>query len=584
MLDRELDKTVEDVWQRVIAYSLSMGGVLLLFVAIRDIVEGHYADSIINIGFYVTFVVILLTRRVPFPIRQLLVISLTFGLAAREYLLHALNPDSVFFLITGIALVALTKGPRIGFIVIGGVLLFIPAASYLRSSGSLVEMGINASREDELRLVIAYMLEAALYCSILNYMIGTLIHRAMTESTERIRSLQRERERDIENRRLEEQVNQSQKMDAVGRLAGGVAHDLNNLLTPVLGYADLILRDESLTPESRSGAEQVVYAANSARELVQQLLTFSRKQETRMEAIDFNAMIDSFRNLAQFTLRENVEFIFRPGEEVPVILGDRNKIEQVIMNLLLNGQDAMPKGGTITFSTNTLHIDESSPMRNFELDAGDYLVIQIKDTGEGIEEEVQSKIFDPFFSTKGAQGTGLGLSIAYGIIQQHRGHIEVSSTPNAGTTFTIYLPAFSKKTHPNECLPKEQKVNPSPTSPSKTVLLAEDNQQIRKLTHLILTRCGHHALVARDGVEALSIAESFNGPIDLLLTDVIMPGMNGTDLYESVQKHYPDIRVIFMSGYTDKGIIDLSKYEQAAFVQKPFTAQTLQDSLADTFE
>lgn len=714
-MNTELDKTIDtirrDVWQRVILFAVIFGGLLVSFVVIRDLAAGRYDEVAINLGFYCGLIVILLSPSIPFDYRRWLLISLSLAMAAREYLFNGLDPDSVFFLMTGVALVALTGGTKIGFIFIAGILAFIPTASYLRTSGMLEFLGVQGSGQDELRLLIPYMLETILYCSIINYAIGTLFHRVIAESLERERSLQREKESeekfllverysmvgvlivqhnriihyndaalalyeysreevdtwddftkvavnrwhpddreflqqqirikqnpepegavpnhdyrivmpdgrikwvnqfsktitlndtpavivmmmdvtgkkeaDAEKRRLEDQINQTRKMEAVGRLAGGVAHDLNNLLTPILGYGDLILNDGKLTNETRSHAEQVVYASNSARELVQQLLTFSRKQGTKMERVDFNALIEGFRNLVQFTLRENVEFDFKPGDELSSIMGDRHKLEQVVMNLIVNGQDAMPDGGTITLSTGALQIDNVNVPVYPKLEPGDYVVVRIQDTGQGIDAAVQSEIFDPFFTTKGVDGTGLGLATVYGIVKQHEGHITVSSNPGKGTAFTIYLPAAAKE----EPAPKmeekpvvEARAETNDNYDGLTVLLAEDNKQVNRLAEIMLTEMGCKVLAASDGLEAIEMSEAYGASIDLLLTDFIMPGMDGKELYETISGRFPGIKVIFMSGFTDDIFDDDDAPPDAAFIQKPFTAKTLGDALRTVFE
>jgi PAS domain S-box-containing protein len=376
---------------------------------------------------------------------------------------------------------------------------------------------------------------------------------------------------------IENQFNQAQKVEAVGRLAGGVAHDINNLLTPILGYGDLLLLDTDLNKDSREYVEQIVYASNGARDLIHQLLAFSRKREIKKKIFQINQFIEDFTSLIQLSLKEEIEFEFRPGSDLPPVFGGMSQIEQITMNLLMNAQDAMPNGGKIVLETDSVEFSNGTTAPQPGLSPGSYVVIRITDTGAGIPEDIQQEIFDPFFSTKGEKGTGLGLATVLGIVQQHDGAISVDSQIGKGSTFTIYLPAATGKV-----VPGETKVDGRTPSQSdihrKTVLVAEDEEQVRNLAHAMLTQLGFKVLLASDGPEALDLLDAYEDDVELLLTDVVMPKMNGKDLAAKAMLKKPNLKLVFMSGYTDDIVPDEEGFnEGVGFIQKPFSLKSLSE-------
>jgi len=379
-----------------------------------------------------------------------------------------------------------------------------------------------------------------------------------------------------EKSRIEEQYRQAQKVESIGRLAGGVAHDLNNLLTPVLGYAEILRKD--LAPEdakSRS-VDQILNAGTRARDLVRQLLAFSRKQTLELKRIDINEVLGSFGKLLRRTIREDIEIEYRLAPIPLPVMADANQVEQVVMNLAVNAADAMPNGGVLTIETARAALDEEYAQAHPGAKAGDYLLLAFRDTGFGMDGDTLENIFEPFFSTKGEQGTGLGLATVYGIVKQHNGDIEVHSEPGKGTTFKVYLPLAGESS-------VREKANPKPaTSPkgSECVLLVEDNDQVRCLANEILLQQGYSVVSARDGHEALEASERHEGPLHLLLTDVVMPKMNGRELFGRISEAYPDIKVLYMSGYTTNVIThDGSLDEGVQFIEKPFTVKELAEKV-----
>ena len=384
-----------------------------------------------------------------------------------------------------------------------------------------------------------------------------------------------------EKARLEEQYRQAQKVEAIGRLAGGVAHDLNNLLSPILGYGDMLKEDLSPDDERREFVTQIVRAGERARDLVRQLLAFGRKQTLEYRPLNINETIKGFEKLLRRTLRENIDFEIKKAPAVPTVKADIGQLEQVIMNLCVNAQDAMPEGGKLILETAVAELDEHYVMEHPGVKPGSYVMMSVSDTGCGIDAETQKHIFEPFFSTKGEQGTGLGLATVYGIIKQHSGNIWVYSEQGKGTVFKIYIPAVKEKATQLET----RRRTSDKLEGSETILLVEDNEQVRELGLSLLKRQGYNVLVAKDGDEASEILKSLDGPLHLLLTDVVMPGINGRELAKRALKKYPGIRVLYMSGYTGdvishSGILD----EGIQFVQKPFTVQGLAAKVRETLE
>ena len=375
-----------------------------------------------------------------------------------------------------------------------------------------------------------------------------------------------------EKLRLEENYHQAQKVESIGRLAGGVAHDLNNLLTPILGYSEMLLDD--LDPDSTEWRHmnEIISAGNRIRDLVRQLLAFGRKQTLVYRQVALDKVLTGFEKLLRRTIREDIKIEIILSPDIRTVMADIGQIEQVIMNLAVNAQDAMPKGGHLTIETSPVELDEEYAVTHQGVKPGAYVMLAISDTGCGMDDEILEHIFEPFFSTKGELGTGLGLATVYGIVKQHEGNIWVYSELGMGTTFKIYLPV-SGEAH----VEKETKEKISADlKGSETILLVEDNEQVRNLAFAILERQGYTVLTAESGSIILTILATNNRPVDLLLTDVIMPGMNGRDLFVKVSEQHPGIKILYMSGYTDNTIANHGVLDEGVhFIQKPFSAQSL---------
>lgn len=375
-----------------------------------------------------------------------------------------------------------------------------------------------------------------------------------------------------EKARLEDQYHQARKVESIGRLAGGVAHDLNNLLTPILGYGEMLLDDFSPDDARKTAVEQIVRAGFRARDLVRQLLAFSRKQTLAYRSVDLNLAVTGFEKLLRRTIREDIEITILLSPDVNTIMADIGQIEQMIMNLSVNAADAMPDGGRLTIETAPVVLDEKYAATHQDAKAGEHVMLAVSDTGCGMDAATQERIFEPFFSTKGELGTGLGLATVYGIVKQHGGNIWVYSEVCRGTTFKIYLPVTDAS--PAEAKPAGKP--PARAQGAGTILLVEDNQAVLNLGHAILSRQGYRVLLANSGDEALTLLASHDGPLDLLLTDVIMPGMNGKELFARAAEKYPGLKVLYMSGYTNSVIAHQGVLNEGVqFIQKPFTVQGL---------
>jgi two-component system, cell cycle sensor histidine kinase and response regulator CckA len=372
--------------------------------------------------------------------------------------------------------------------------------------------------------------------------------------------------------KLEVQYHQAQKLESVGRLAGGVAHDLNNLLVPILGYSEMLLEDFSGNDSRRVSVEQIVQAGMRARDIVRQLLAFSRKQALEFKSVNLNSVLVSFEKLLRRTIREDITIRIVPAPQVPLVRGDIGMLEQVIMNLAVNSQDAMPWGGTLTIKTFLTELDEKFAETHKGANPGEYVVLSVNDTGCGMNSAICDHIFEPFFSTKGKQGTGLGLATVYGIVKQHDGNIWVHSEEGIGSTFKIYLPVSGVDINSA----KDESLEPEDLRGSEIILLVEDNKQVRDLTSTILKRMGYTVLIAGNGNDALRVLKQHEGTVHLLLTDVVMPKMDGKKLFDQLSVFMPGVKVIYMSGYTNdviahRGVLD----EGVNFIQKPFQLQAM---------
>jgi two-component system, cell cycle sensor histidine kinase and response regulator CckA len=377
-------------------------------------------------------------------------------------------------------------------------------------------------------------------------------------------------------KRLEDQLRHAQKMEAVGRLAGGVAHDFNNLLTIVIGYGGMLEASPDLHPSLQEMAAQINRAADRASGLTRQLLAFSRQQMMVPKVLDLNEVIGNIYRMLQRLIGEDVEISIVQARGLGRVKADPGQIEQVIVNLAVNSRDAMPGGCRLTLETANVDLDEAYARTHPGVSPGRYVMLAVTDTGSGVDEETRAHIFEPFFTTKEpGKGTGLGLSTVYGIVKQSGGNIWLYSEPGHGATFKIYLPMVERTPEDEESEEPERKRGEAPRG-SETVLLVEDDPALRSFVRVVLGERGYRILEAQNGAEAISIAGQFDGRIDFVLTDVVMPKMGGRELAAELAARCPGIRILYMSGYTDDAVVLHELLEaRMPYLQKPFTAEVL---------
>jgi PAS domain S-box-containing protein len=388
------------------------------------------------------------------------------------------------------------------------------------------------------------------------------------------------KETDRAKSQLEEELRQAQKIESIGRLAGGVAHDFNNLLTAINGYADLMLEDLADDHRWRGAVTEIRRAGERAADLTGQLLAFSRRQLLQPRVLDLNVLVTESTKMLTRLLGEDIEVITSLDPTLGHVTADAGQLHQIILNLAVNARDAMPRGGQLTIETQNVVLDEEQ--LHLSLPPGAYVMLAVSDNGSGMDQETLSRIFDPFFTTKeSTKGTGLGLSTVYGIVKQSGGTIFVYSEPGRGTTFKIYLPRSDKAVSATT----EPRVEVDTLRGSETVLVVEDEEAVRKLIEQALRKYGYRVIEATNGAEALRVCENHDPPIRLMVTDVVMPGMSGRELAARVREQLPDLRVLYMSGYTDDtvirhGLLDASMF----FLQKPFTPSALARKVRETLD
>ncbi len=446
---------------------------------------------------------------------------------------------------------------RVGLlaVVVGGFLAFLISETFTRPLGKLVE-GVRALERGD----YSFPLEAQ----------GGGEVAAVTKSFDRMRRTLQHNDR--EKHELEEQLRQSQKMEALGRLAGGVAHDFNNLLTIIRGHSDLLLDWLQHSEAPYKSSEQIHKAADRATALTRQLLAFSRKQVLQPKVLDLNILLAEMDKLLERLIREDVEFHFLPGTAIGKVKADPGQIEQVVMNLVVNACDAMPKGGKLTIETRNVNVDTEYLQGRPGLQAGSFVLLSSTDTGQGMDQKTKARIFEPFFTTKEVgKGTGLGLATVYGIVKQSGGFVYVQSAVGKGTCFEIYFPHVAATDETTQ----SDRPSPARVLDAPTVLVVEDDQAVRDLTTSFLNTAGYQVLSAKDGFEALQLAKECGDSIAVLLTDVVMPKMRGTELAKRLRADFPATKVIFVSGYLEHNQEGAEILAYGVFLEKPFTRESL---------
>lgn len=379
-----------------------------------------------------------------------------------------------------------------------------------------------------------------------------------------------------ERKALEQQLQESQKMEAIGRLAGGVAHDFNNLLTAISGYSELVLKRLDPASPTYQDVDQIYRAASRASSLTRQLLAFSRRQVLQARLLDLNAIVSEMSGLLRRLIGEDIALATALEPGLGKVKADRGQIEQVILNLIVNARDAMPNGGKVTVETRNYDPSDSPPGKHFDLQPGSYVVLSVSDTGTGMDSRVQAQLFEPFFTTKEpGKGTGLGLSTVYGIVRQSGGHIAFNSSPGQGTKFDVYLLRVGEAVDVEPPIAAE----PHPMRGNETILLVEDEDAVRQFIRVVLQRQGYTVMEARNGAEAIEISTRHSGPLDLMVTDIVMPEMGGLELARRLATSRPEMPVLYLSGYpndSQSGVLS-----DGAFLRKPFSFDELAGKVRD---
>jgi PAS domain S-box-containing protein len=388
---------------------------------------------------------------------------------------------------------------------------------------------------------------------------------------------------EAERSELERQLLQSQKMEAVGRLAGGIAHDFNNLLTAILGYSELLADQVRGAPQMLADLNEIRKAGERASRLTRQLLAFSRKQAMIREIVDLNSVVADITTMLRRVLGEDIALSATRGSDLWEVCADAGQIEQVLLNLAVNARDAMPKGGRLAITTANCDLDEAFARRHPGAAPGSYVALAVQDAGCGMAPEVVAHVFEPFFTTKPVgQGTGLGLSTVYGIVQQHGGCITIDSQVGSGTTITVYWP---KRDDARDAIAAVDAPAQRAHTGTETILLVEDEPGIRSLMRKTLEPCGYRVLETHDVAEAQVLAATYRHPIDLLLSDVIMPGLSGPDLAQRVVARRPGIKILYVSGFPNAFVSQHDwKRERIAFLQKPFTPHALIEKVRESLD
>lgn len=549
---------------------------------------GEYFSVALFVSIYGVCVFFAVSRKVHYRIRAALLVIMVFCVGTMELYNGSMAADGSLYLFTCAIMVGILFGLRWGFAVVFlAILMFVVSAGHWLADPNNLPVDLNLMPTRPIvwfAAALNFVLLVAILMTAVDFVLRRL-ERSLAASRDLVDRLQEEieeRERGEEERRaLEEQLRQTQRMEAVGQLAGGVAHDFNNLLQVILGYGEMAQGHLEADSPVRRDLGHMLEASERARALVRQLLAFSRRQVLEIEDLDLNRIVSDHMKMIKRVIGEHIAIDFTSGHDVEVVRADRGQIEQILMNVSVNARDAMGDGGTLTIETSHTELDEAFCETNGWATPGRYALLTISDTGCGMDEETKAQIFEPFFSTKEqGKGTGLGLSTVFGIVRQHGGMINVYSEAGVGTTFRIYLP-----TSQGQAPALEDACTPVPQGGTETILLADDDDLVRHVAQSMLTEAGYTVFVAEDGEEAIRIFDSHNDQTQLALLDVVMPKLGGKAVAEHMHATRPDLPVLFCSGYSRDAIHTNFVLDSGMhLIQKPYRRDELLSKIREMVE
>ncbi|MBX3176470.1 MAG: response regulator [Candidatus Hydrogenedentes bacterium] len=565
-----------------------MGGLIVFVVSLDDAMNGRYRAAIFYAVSYVFVLVCLAPRYLPYRWRCSVALAMMYAVGTHEVLFYGIESTGTVFYYALVVFTAILLGARAA----AGVTLFaigsLCGISYYyevsRAAGDAWPSFLTHVHRDCLPDLACLIFLSTISITFLAQLLRSL-EESLDSSRHYLAEMARDRNhliRTIEQRdQAERQLRQAQKMEAVGQLAGGIAHNFNNLLQVISAHADLLLKSLPPDSEEQMQAGEVRRASERAAMLTRQLLAYSRQQVMAPEYLDLNALAGDFLRLLVRVIPESVRIKFEPGPEVGTVHADPGQIEQVLMNLCLNARDAMPSGGDLTIATECVELKAAELGEYRDLAPGRYVVLRVSDTGRGISEADRERIFEPFFTTKEfGQGTGLGLAMADGIVRQHHGAIGIASGEGAGSTFRVYLPQVDHA-------PRPRTVEPLRSSGigRETILIAEDDDAVRELIVNVVRGAGYTVFAAANGREAVSLFEAHREAIDLLLFDVVMPEMGGREACAAIRAMDPEMRVLYMSGYAPDGLDErLDLRGGTGFIQKPYRTQQLLERMREMLD
>jgi signal transduction histidine kinase/ActR/RegA family two-component response regulator len=559
-----------------------LGGAAAIVASLEEARNGRYWVIAIYGLAYLTVIFFSVLRRWPYVLRSWALLLVLFAVGFSELYFFGFASLAFLFFFMTITFSAILLGLRSGFLIFGICLVTTAVTSALYA----LELIPIEAETQQVSLTLTNWISPTTTFAFLAAMSMVFLSFLMRDLEKYIRSsdenLRRAREEMLEREKTEERLRQAQRMESVGRLAGGIAHDFNNLLTTILGYSELILADSTLSQDDREGLATIRKSAESASRLTQQLLAFSRKQVIRPEVLSLNTMLSNMEMMLRRLIGEAVELEIELDPNLGWIEADPGQVEQVFINLAANGRDAMHFGGRLQIRTQQIVIDDIGEAGADAPPEGTYAAIVVTDNGTGMDAQTRERIFDPFFTTKElGKGTGLGLATVYGIVKQHGGYIDVQSEPRRGSVFTLYFPCTQKKSEP----PETQRNEDTKLGGRETILVVEDEQLVRRLLSKTLKKYEYKVIEAIDCEDAIRICGQGDRKIDLLLTDVVMPKMNGYELSERIKKTRPSIRVLFISGYSDEIIAHHEVFDTGvSLLQKPFTPGELIKSIRDVLD